>query len=187
MENNRSGAFLLLIVCAVILTIGYFAFNFASSSIDGTSASNNVTAGVTNTVSSIIPMLLIVVAFVIIVGLISWSVSSTKRYQIVNKRVEKILAFLDTTTIYFGYGLLAYAIFGTIGLSLYLIYRLTIVAGETGVGFAIGKILLIIIVVFFGTAGVGYLFKKYIWDKWKERKAEKERLIVINDLPKAIE
>ena len=181
MENKARGSFIALVLIIAILGMAYFTFGSVSDSIDGTSAANNVTAGYTNTVSGIIPVAIMLVAIALAVGFIAWYVRSAENYQKANNKIQKLLDFLDMSVYYFAYGCLAYVIFGTVAFSVYLVYRLTVVAGETGAGIALGKIALIAVVVFFGTAGIGYLFKKYIWDKWQERKAEKQRLQLINE------
>lgn len=179
MNNNTNsglsvGHLGILITAIIVLLVSFFVFSSVVDSIDGTNDINNCTASTTSTVYGIVPGFIMIGAIVAIVGFISFYVSSPYTFQITNKKIKKILSFLNTTTIYFAYGLFCYAIFGTVAVSIYLAYRLTLVAGETGVGIEIGKWILIIVVFYFATAGVGYLFKRFIWNKYKERKAEVE-------------
>ena len=190
-ENNSQQGFSpatigIVLVAILILVVGFVSITSVVDSIDGTNAMNNCTAATTNTVYGIVPMLILVGGMVLVVGLISWYVSTPYRYQITNKRIKKLISFLNTTTVYFAYGLLSYAIFGTVAVCLYLAYRLTLVAGETGVGIEIGKWILIIVAFYFATAGIGYLFKRFIWNKYQKRKEELKMVENMKELPGGI-
>jgi len=185
MKNKYPGSFFILVISLIILMVGFSIVNSVTNSIDGTNDINNATVGSTNTFYSIAPGMVILCFLVLIIGFASWYVSSDERYQITNKHISNIVAFLNTTTHYFAYGLFAYAIFGTAAVCMYLAYRLSLVAGETGIGIEIGKWLLIIVVLYFVTAGIGYLFKRYIWNKYQDRKAEAKRISLFKELPGA--
>lgn len=175
------GSFLLLVTGIVILVLAYGIFMSIASSIDGSSDYNNITAASTNSVYSVVPIVLVIGAIVATVAIVNYSLSTTERYRKTNATVRKIIDFLDKSTYYFAYGLFAYAIFGTIGGGVYLSYRLLTIPGAGGVSIELGKWILIIVTFFFVTAGIGYLFEKYIWKRYKERKRESQ---AINDLPK---
>lgn len=183
-EGLKATTIGILVSAIMILGVGYMIINTVVDSIDGTSAQNNVTAMNTNTVYGIVPLFLLLGAFVLIIGLSVWYVSTPERYFTANKHIEKIIKFLSTTITYFAYGLFCYAIFGTVAVLLYLSYRLLLFAGETGAGIEIGKWIAVIIGFYFLTAGVGYVFKRYFWDKYKERKLEKQCKENLEDLPK---
>jgi len=172
--TNHKGSFILLITVLIILGLSYLVFSLITGQIDGTSNVNNATAANMATATNIIPLVIVMVSIILGLALFSYYVSNIQRYQIINIRIRKILDFLDTTTYYFGYGLLAFAIFGSIGLSTYLLYRLTLIPGVAGTSGEIGKYILLLIVAYFAITGIGYVFKKKLWDKYKARKAEKE-------------
>jgi len=172
MEKKGRGSFLILITVIVILLIGWFVLTTVNSQIDGQNDYYNTTASTSNTVFSIVNVVVLIGAVIVAISLASYYVSTPERYKKGNKYISKILEFLDATTYYFGYGLLAIDCIGIPSVLLYLAYRLAVYSSETGVGIEIGKWALIIIVSYFGIAGLGYLFKKKIWDKWKKRKEE---------------
>lgn len=183
MENHK-GNFLMLIISVTLLLIGYVVFTSIVGQIDGTNDYNNATASNVSTVYGFVPMLVMVISIIFAVGLVSWYVSTPERYSMTNKYIVKLLEFLDKTTHYFAFGIFAYATFGSIAVATYLIYRLSMYAGETGVGIDILKWVGIIVLFYFGTAFIGYLFKKYFWNKYKKRKEERERLSIIEELPR---
>jgi len=164
MESGK-GSFFMLISSVIILLLGYFAFGAVTSSISETNSYNNATISSVNTVTGIVPLILIVMSIMVILVLVRWYVDTEENYNKGNKIISKILTFLDKTTFYFAFGLFSYAIFGTIAVSIYLLFRLSVIAGESGVGFEIGKWIVIAISFYFGTALIGYLFHKYIWFK----------------------
>ena len=179
--TNHKGSFTLLIVVLIILGISYLVLSVITGQIDGTSNANNATASNMATATNMIPPIIILVSIILGLAFFSYYVSNIQRYQIINARLNRLIDFLDLTTYYFAYGLLAFAIFGSIGLSTYLLYRLTLIPGAAGASSELGKYILLIIVAYFVIAGIGYLFKKKLWDKYKARKAEKENW---DELPK---
>jgi len=172
--TNHKGNFSMLVVILIILGLVYVTFTAVTSQIDGTSPANNCTASTTASVTGIIPSLVIIVSIILGITFFSWYVSNAQRYQIVNVHIRKILDFLDLTTHYFAYGLFAVAIFGTLGLSVYLIYRLTSIPGVGEASSQLGLYILLIIGAYFAIAGIGYLFKTKLWDKYKQRKSESD-------------
>jgi len=172
MESKGKGSFLMLVVALVILGVGYLVLNTTTGSIDGQNDYYNVTASTSNTVFNITGFVLVICSFIAIVGLSFYYVSTPERYKKSNKRIYKILIFLDTTTYYFAFGILAIVCIGIPSILIYVAYRLISYSAETGVGTEIGKWVLVAIVAYFGVAGLGYLFKKYLWDKWQKRKKE---------------
>jgi hypothetical protein len=184
MEHKGKGSFILMIVAIIILVLAYVAFSVTTSSIDGTNDYNNCTASTINTISGIVPMAVMIGSIVVAVVMINWYISSTHNYQKTHKTIHKIFIFLDTATHYFAFGLFAYAIFGTVAVSAYLSYRIFTMPGVGTTSFEVGKWILILIMFFFATAGVGYLFETKIWKKYKERKEEQERLETMEELPK---
>ena len=184
MEMKAKGSFFVLVIALVILVVGFFTINTTLNSIDGTSYQNNITANNTNTVYGIVPVLIMMGGVIGVISILLWYVSSPHRYYTTNIYITKIISFLDITTYYFAYGLLCYAIFGTIAVLFYIAYRLILVSGETGVGFEIGKWIAVLLGFYFLTAGAGYLFKRYFWNKLQERRKEKEYIKNLDDLPK---
>lgn len=180
---KAKGSFILLITALLILGVGYATINITSNAIDGTNDKINATVSNTNTVYSIVPSILIVIAIMAVIPIVIWYVSSTERYQKGHRTIIRILKFLDTTTYYFAFGLISYAIFGSIAGLVYLLYNVALYAGETGVGIDIAKWISIGILFFFGTALIGYLFKKYIWNKWMKRRKEMEYKRNMEELP----
>jgi hypothetical protein len=183
METKAKGSFFLLVIAITVIAIGYLTIGVTVNSIDGTSAPNNLTAENVDTFYSVTGPIAVLIPVIIIISMLLWYISSPERYQTTNKKLEKILTFLDITTYYFAFGLMCYAIVGTISVALYVLFRLSMYAGETGAGPEIGKWILILIGFYLGTAGVGYLFKKYAWDKYQKRKQEKEYVENIQSLP----
>lgn len=181
--EKAKGSFGLMMTAIIILALAFGVFTSISSSIDGTNDYNNVTASSTNTVYGIVPLVLVIGAVVLSVAFINWYVSSTTNYRKVNKTIDKILTFLDTSTYYFGFGLFAYAIFGTVAFGIYLSYRMLTIPGAGDVSFEIGKWILIIITFFFATAGIGYLFEKKLWSRWRKRKEEQKHYETMQELP----
>jgi len=174
MKNRAKGSFLILMIVFIIFSMGWFVLNTVNSQIDGQNDYMNTTAYTSNTVFSIVNVVMVVGAIVVCVGLASWYVSTPERYKKGNKYVRMLIDFLDTTTYYFAYGLLAIVCIGIPTILIYLAYRLAVYSAETGVGLEIGKWAIVIIVLYFGIAGLGYLFKRKIWDKWKKRRSESE-------------
>lgn len=183
MENKAKGSFVTLVTAMIILAVSFGIFTSISSSIDGSNEYNNMTASTTNTVYGIVPLFLVIGAIIVTIAIINWYVSSNKNYRKVNETLAKILSFLDTSTYYFAFGLFAYAIFGAVGGGIYLSYRILTMPGAGEISFEIGKWILIIITFFFATAGIGYLFEKKIWSKWRKRKEEQKNCETINQLP----
>ena len=184
---NEKGSFILLIVAASILLLGSFAFNVIKNEIPQTNSYNNCTVDSVGTVTGLVPMIIMIIAVMIAVGLVTWYVSTPTNYIKGHKYLEKALLFLDKTTFYFAFGIFSYAIFGSIAVATYLLFRVSTIAGETGIGLEIGKWIIIIISFYFATAVIGYLFHKYIWEKYKKRKEERELLSNMNEIPGAIE
>ena len=186
MKQNVKGSFLMLVIALVIIGIGYLVFFSVSDSIDGTSSANNLACDNVASFYSIYPPIIMVIAIVIILGFISYYISTPTRYLKTHKYLSKIVEFLDATTYYFAFGLLFFAICGVVAVAVYLLLTVISFAGESGAGIEIGKWALILIGAYFGIAGVGYLFKKFIWDKWKKTKEKAEYLKNMEELPGAI-
>jgi len=180
MRGKGKGSFALLVTALIILLVAYGIFMSITHSIDGTNSYNNLTASTTNTVYGIVPLFLVIGAIVAFIGMCSFYTSNGERFRRINARFRWILDFLDAATYYFAYGLFAYAIFGTVGGGAYLSYRIFTMPGAGGVSLEVGKWILIILAFFFTTAIVGYLFERYPWRKWKERKRESQ---AIKELP----
>ncbi len=169
--------FVAFISILIAIFLGYSILNYSLDSIDGTSAMNNCTVDVvsSNTVYGIVPMLLMIGAVIVVVGIIIWYIGSYEHYVKTHNVLDKYLHFLDKMVDYFFYGLFAYAIFGSVALAVYLMYRATLIPGSSEVTFEIAKYIIYGIIFFVGTAGVGYLFEKYIWSKYQKRKEQYER------------
>jgi len=185
MNKNAKGSFIMLVIALVVIGVGYLVVNTANT-IDGTSPANNLAVSNINTVYSIYPAMLMVIAVVIVLGIIGYYVSTPTRYLKTHKFLAKIFEFLDTTTYYFAFGLMFFAICGVIAISVYLLLTVITFAGESGAGIEIGKWIAICVAGYFGIAGVGYLFKRFLWDKWKNTKAQALYQENMKELPGAV-
>ena len=184
--NNAKGSFLMLFIALVVIGVGYLVFVTTVDSIDGTSSANNLACDNAATAFSVFPPLLFVIAIVAIFGIIGFYISTPTRYLKTHKFLGKIFDFLDMTTYYFAFGLMFFAICGVIAISLYLLLAVINFAGDSGAGIEIGKWILICVGGYFGIAGVGYLFKKFIWDRWKRTKEKAEYIKNMKELPGTI-
>lgn len=170
-----------IITVILMFVIGIVAFNAVTDTISGpqSSANMNCTMDAGNTVFNVIGIVLVIGVVMSIVGLVFYWVSTPQRYR----KPSKILQFLATTTIYFGYGLMSLVIIIVPGYFIWFLWNFTVVEGNTGPFIDILKIVAILIAGYFGIAGLGYVFKKYFFDKWLERRKEKEYPETMKELP----
>ena len=70
---------------------------------------------------------------------------------------------------------------------LYFLYNFTVVEGNTEPIIDITKWLLVLIVAYFGIAGIGWISKKYFYNKLALRLKERKYGENLNDLPKVVE
>lgn len=171
-----------IIVIILIFAIGLVAFNAVVDSVSGPQASQNMncTMSTGSTVYNVLGIVIIIAAVSIIVGLLLYWVSTPERYN----KPNKVLQFLSKTTLYFGYGALSLVIVAIPGYMIWFLYNFTVVEGNTGPFLEIFKWILVLVVAYFAIAGLGYISKKYFYDKLSERLKEKEYEENINDLPK---
>jgi len=186
MNHKGNGSFLMLIIAIVVLAVGFLVFTSVINDIDGTTPANNLTCSAVNSTYNIYAPMLVVIVACIILGLMFFHISSPERYLKNHKFLMNIIAFFDTTTYYFAFGLMFIAICAVVITATYLLISLLSVAGESGVGIEIGKWALILIAGYFGIAGIGYLFKKYVWDRWQKTKKQAEYIKNMEELPGAI-
>jgi hypothetical protein len=172
MEKHK-GLAIILVIAIVILGFGFVAFQTFSNLAIGphSSVAMNTTAVSGNTIFNIAGIIVVVGAIMTIVGLAYYYVSTPERY----KKPSKLISFLDTTTYYFGWGLLSFVIFAIPGYLMYLLWQYTVTEGNTGSFIEVMKWIAIIVVAYFLLAGLGYLIKKKIVDNWRARRQEKHQ------------
>jgi len=181
---KKKGSFMLLFIALLVLGVGYLVFSTTINAIDGTSPQMNATCSNAGTIYSVYPPILMLIAIVAVFSIITWYISTPDRYLSTHKFLAKIVKFLDTTTYYFAFGLAFLAICAVTVVAVYFLYSLVTFAGESGIGLEVGKWALLIVGAYFGIAGVGYLFKKFIWDKYKKTKEEARYKLTMKELPK---
>jgi len=174
----------LIVVVVVIFGTGYLVFNSFVSGMTNSQAMSNVTSTVNtgDTIFSVGSVVLIVFLVTAIVSVAYYSVSSRKRYS----RMSNVLSLLITTTYYFGWGLLAFAVVVLPSYLLYLSIQYTVESGSTGALFDVLKIIGIAILAYFALAGLGYVVKKKFVDKLRERRKEKQEEDIAEGLDKVM-
>lgn len=179
MQSKYQGSFAILIVAVVVLAVGYFAFNYITSGISGPHASQmtNATVSLGSSTFTVLPPLLAVGAILMIVFLVMYYVSTPERY----KKPSKIFNFLNTTTYYFGWGLLCFVIIAVPTYLLYLLAQYSLEHATSGSIIEIVKWIGIILGAYFGLAGFGYVMKKKLVDKWSLRRKEKKQEVEIQE------
>jgi len=144
----------------------------------------NATTSNLDTVVNIVPVLISIGIILLILGS-SYVCISTPVYSF--KR-NKFIKFFFTSAYYFGYGILGIAcLLPPVILSYWLVDFVVVQGNTTGV-YSTLRWLIIIIIIYFGIAGFGFIFKKTIVDlfkrKWKQRKDSIEWAKNMEDLPK---
>jgi len=182
--RNRSGLFVMMIGVLLIFGVGYIVFNSFVGDVSGPSSSPamNVSMDAGNTIFNIGGIFLVVIVLVAVVGLVYYRVSTPERY----KKFSKIIEFFDTTTYYFGWGLLSFLAIVIPGYLLWLLFQYTIVEGRTGALTEVGKWVLIGILMYFVLAGLGYVVKKKIVDNWRARRKERKDEEIASGLDKTL-
>lgn len=177
------GLGLLIIGVIAVVCLGTVVWSNVSNSVSGPQASSmmNTSISTGDTMFNMVGVLLIIGACVSVLGMLIYSVSDTRRYQ----KLGNIYKFLASSLYYFGFGLLAVIIVVVPAFFVWFLWNYTVVEGNTGSFFEIGKWILIIIGIYFGIAALGYIFKKKFVDKYMERKKEIEYQKNMNDLPGA--
>lgn len=170
-----------IVAVIIMFVVGIVAFNSVTDTISGPqlSANMNCTMSTGNTVFNVIGIVLIIGVVMSIIGLLFYWVSTPQRY----KKPSRFLQFIITSTVYFGYGLMSLVIIVVPGYFIWFLWNFTVVEGNVGPFVDVLKIIVIFIAGYFGIAGLGYVFKKYFFDKWIERRKEKEYLETIKELP----
>jgi len=183
-KRNFSGLFFMMIGILAVLGVGFFVFQTFIGEISGptTSSQMNASMNAGNTVFNIGGMFLIIVAIMAIVGLIYYRVSTPQRY----KKFSKIIDFLNTTTYYFGWGLLSFVSVAVPGYLLWLLFQYTVSEGRTGMLVDVLKWVPVAIFAYFALAGFGYVMKKKIVDNWRQRRKEREEELVAKGLDKTM-
>lgn len=170
-----------IVAVVLIFAIGIVAFNSVTDTISGpqSSANMNCTMNTGDTVFNVIGIVLVIGVVMSIIGLMFYWVSTPQRYG----KPSKILQFLITSTVYFGYGLLSLVIIVVPGYFIWFLWNFTVVEGNVGPFVDVLKLAVIFVVGYFGIAGLGYVFKKYFFDKWFERRKEREYSETMKELP----
>jgi len=174
MENKHKGLSTVLIVAVVILGVGYISFKTFTNSAIGPYSSTvmNTTANTGSAVFNIVEIVFIIGAIMAVIGLAYYYVSTPERY----KKPSKLIAFFNTTTYYFGWGLLTFVICAVPAYLMYLLWQYTVTEGNTGSFIEVMKWAAIMIGAYFLLAGLGYVIKKKIVDNWRARRKERESL-----------
>ena len=118
-------------------------------------------------INTFAPLIFVVAISAIILGLVIYSLGSIKRF----KKIWKLLDFLGKSFMYFGYGCLTLIVVVLPSIFIYWLGQTT-VEGDT----VPLKWICYILGSYFGIAGLGYLVKKFIVDKFQKysKKLEKE-------------
>lgn len=174
-----------IMAVVIVFAIGLVAFNVVVDSVSGpeASASMNVCTSSGSTVFNIGGMVLVIGAIMAIIGLLFYWVSTPERF----KKPNKIMQFLAQTTLYFGYGALSIVVLAIPGYLLWFLYNYTVVEGNTGGLFEVLKWAVTLVVGYFAVAGIGWISKRYFYDKLSERFKEKDYKDNVSELPGAIE
>jgi len=172
--NNKSNLSITIIVAILVIIVGYFTFVATVNDISGpmTSPTMNATMSTGNTIFNIGSMALVIGLITTMIGALFYWVSSPERF----KKPSKFIKFLASSCYYFGFGLIGLAIISIPSYLIYFLFNYTVVEGNTGALFEIGKWIGIGLVLFFGIAGFGYIFKKRFVDKLMIRLEENEKL-----------
>lgn len=186
MSNSGSGI-TLLVTAIIILVAGFVTFTTISNSVSGpqSSASMNCTMDSGATFFNIIGLVVMIGSILVVMVVISYYVSTPQRYKKHSARIEKIIKFLQASTQYFGYGLLCISICAVPAFLTWFLFQYTVVEGNAGSLLEVLKWVGILVGLYFGIAGIGYLFKKKIVDKWRKRK-EENKTYDLNELPGSV-
>lgn len=184
MENKYAGSGILLVVSLIVLGIGYAVFtNFTNTNVGPTSSSvMNTTASIGTSTFTILPVVGAIGCIILIIGLSMYYVSSNSRYT----KASKLVIFFNTTTYYFGWGLLCFVIVAVPAYLIYLAIQYTLSTASTGSILELLKWIGIIIGAYFGLALFGYVMKKKLIDNWRKRRQEKDYEDNIKELPKVV-
>ena len=175
-----------LIIGAVIISVlGFVVFTTLTDSISGpqTSSMMNCTMNTGDTVFNILGIVLVIGVAIGIFSILFYSVRSQYNYE----KFERFFKFLYSSLYYFGFGLLALVIVAVPGYFIWFLWNYTIVEGNTGSFVEVAKWIGILIGVYIGISGLGFLFKKKFVDKFVERKQQTEYKENSKELPEVIE
>ena len=175
MENKHKGLSTMLIIAVIILGIGYVGFQtFTKGTLNPQSTQMmNTTANLGNSVFNIAGIIIVIVSIMIGIGAAYYYVSTPERY----KKPSKLIDFLNTTTYYFGWGLLSFVVCAIPSYLMYLLWQYTTTEGNVGSFIEVLKWIGIIVIVYFLLAGFGYVIKKKIVDNWRKRRAESQKKV----------
>ena len=178
----KSNILMAIVVCVLIVGIGWVTFNSILSSVSGptTSQQMNATMATGNTVFGITGIALVAGAACLILGFLFFWVSTPERF----KKPNKYIKFLSDSLYYFGFGCLGLSIIEVHSYLIYFMYNYIIVENNTGAFIDVAKWIPVVIIVFFAIAGFGYVFKKKFVDKLMRRLDEKEYESNLEELPK---
>lgn len=184
MHNKYAGSGLLLIIALMVLAIGYAVFtNFTHTSMNSMSSNTmNATASTGTAAFGILSTIIAIGAIMLLIGIAMYYVSNTERY----KKASKLVIFFNTTTYYFGWGLLCFVIVAVPAYLIYLAVQYTLSTASTGSILELLKWIGIIIGAYFGLAGFGHLMKKKVVDNWRNRRQEKDYEENVKELPKVM-
>ena len=185
MKDKTKGLAIVFFVVLVILAIGWVSFNTFTNSISGptTSAEMNATTSAGNTVFNIGGIILVIASIFVIISVVYYRVSTPERY----KKFSKIIAFFDVSTYYFGWGLVSFVAVAIPGYLIWLLYQYSVVEGNTGSLIEVVKWILVIVCIYFGLSGFGYLTKTRIADNWRKRREETEYKNNLDNIPGVME
>ena len=103
-----------------VLGVGYASFYSFTESVSGpsSSAQMNASMGVGDSIFGIGGVIFVIILVMSIVGLVYYRVSTPQRY----KKFSKIIDFFNTTTYYFGWGLLSFVVIVVPGYLMWLLF-----------------------------------------------------------------
>ena len=184
MEKEKIKAALIAVIIAFcVVSVGWGILSYVIGSIGNSGVSesgiSNTTSG-GNSVRNIGGMFVIIIVAVAILLTLGYFASSVERYKTLGKAVD----FLITSAYYFAYGLLAIAVVAIPSYLVYLLYNYMVLDGHAIDIIPTLQLTGIIIIAFFVIAGIGYIFKKKIIDKFMKIKQEIEYEENIEELPK---
>jgi len=191
MNERIKTALISIIIVLVVFSIGYSSYNVLCS-VEGPETSQSVMSNASASPSgysfessgvvvfNILLPLMIIGVIILVTTILFYTVRSPENFE----RTNKVFKFLISSAYYFAYGVIFVVILAVPSYLAYLLYNYSVVEGNTGTILVMLKWVAILTGVFFGIAGLGYVFKKYFVDRLKERLGEKEYKQNMDELPK---
>jgi len=161
-----------VITVVLIAVLGIIAVNIVTTSFtDNTQyVASNITTGTSlNSISNLLGMILIIAASMFIIMFLMIWVSDANRFS----KPFKILKLLLQSITYFFYGVAAIIIVAVPAYIIWVLWNYTAIEGNTGSFLEVLKWALIIAGAYLGICFLGWLSKRYFFDKLSKRLAER--------------